>query len=160
MPEEAALQLAKHFKKTEHQVKHPRITDTVLTASARRVLSQLELERDAARNDQGHPERVQDWWAAPTRPGKKKRKGKTIGKKQRATATQNVSVEGLGDDVGAWGLGEEEETEEEMEGEKEEEMEKEGGGVSLEESYEGFEGFASPVMMSPTGSVLSNGEVE
>ena len=148
MTKEAALQLANHFQKTEYQLQHPRITDTVLVDNAKLALSQLELEREAARNEQGHPERVQDWWAAPTMVGKKKRrKEKMVGKKHGATAGQSVTTEGLGDDVGALGLGEDEEVEKEME--------EEDGGVLLEEEFEGFE---SPAMMSPVGSVVGDGE--
>lgn len=118
----------------------------MLTANAKWVLSQLEVERNAARGEQGYPERVQDWWAAPTMVGKKKRKGKMMGKKQRATADQSVNVEGLRDEVDALGLGEEE-------------MEDQDGGVWLEDEQE-FEGFESPVMMSPTGSVIGEGQEE
>lgn len=146
MTKEAALQLAIHLKKTEHQLQHPRITDTVLTTNAKWVLSQLELEREAARDEQGYPERVQDWWAAPTMVGKKKRKGKLLGKKQGASAGQGVSVEGLGDDVGALGLGKDQELEE---------MEEEDGSVCSEETFEGFE---SPVVMSPAGFEMGDGQ--
>ncbi|KAL9135839.1 MAG: hypothetical protein Q9175_002959 [Cornicularia normoerica] len=104
----AGLQLQKHFEKTEYQMQHPGITDVVLTASAKWILLQLELEREAARDEQGHPERVQDWWAAPTMVGKKKREGKMMGKKQGATAAQSISAEGLRDQVGALALGGEE----------------------------------------------------
>ncbi len=150
MTKEAALQLAEHFEKTEYQLQHPRITDTVLVANAKVVLAQLELERDGARAEQGYPERVQDWWAAPTMVGKKKRrKEKMMGKKHGATAGQGVSVEGLGEEVGALGLGQDEEGDGRME-------EEEGGVLSEEE----FEGFESPIMMSPVGSVVSDGEEE
>ena len=152
MTKEAGLQLAKHFSKTEYQLQNPGITDTVLIANAKWTLSQLELEREAARCEQGYPERVQDWWAAPTMVGKKKRKkGKKIGKKiekmigtkHRAKADQTVSVEGLGDEINALRLGDEE-----MEEEK-------GGGLLKGEAFEGFE---TPVMMSPVGSVVGNDE--
>lgn len=147
MTKEAASQLAKHLEKTESELQHPRIRDTVLTANERWVLSQLELERNAARDKQGYPERVRDWWAAPTMVGKKKRKGKRMGKKQGAMAGEGVSVEGLRDNVGALGLGEREEMAEEMDEEE--------GGVLVEEEYEGFE---SPVAMSLVGSVGGDGE--
>ncbi len=147
---EAASQLVEHFQKSEYQVQHPRITDTVLIDNAKSVLAQLELEREAARAEQGYPERVQDWWAAPTMIGtKKRRKQKMTGKKHGATAGQGVSVEGLGDEVGAMGLGQDEEGDGWME--------EEDGGVRLEEEFEGFE---SPVMMSAVGSVVGDGEEE
>lgn len=142
----AGLQLQKHFEKTEYQMQHPRITDVVLTASAKWLLLQLELEREAARDEQGHPERVQDWWAAPTMVGKKKRKGKMMSKKQGATAVQSISAEGLRDQVGAWALGGEELLE--------------GGDGSFLEGEQESEGFKSPVVMSPVGSVLGDGEEE
>ena len=138
MTKEAALQLTKHFEKTKFQLQHPRITDTVLTANAKSVLSQFELERKAASDEQGCPERVQDWWAASTKIGqKKKRKGKMTGKKQGATAGQNVNVEELGDNVGVLRLGEEEEE----------------GGVLFEEKFAGFE---FPTLISPAGSVVGD----
>ena len=151
MTKEAGLQLERHFEKTEHQLQHPRISDVMLNTNAKWVLAQLELEREAARDEQGYPERVLDWWAAPIRVAKKKRKGK----KQVATAGQGVSVERLPDDVAALGLGADEEIDEEME--EEEEEEEEEGGVLLEDD---FEGFKSPVMMSPAGSVVGDGEKE
>ena len=120
----------------------------MLTADAKWVLSQLELERGAAREEQGFPERVQDWWAAPTMVGKKKRKGKMRGKKQGATALQMVSAEGLRGEVGALVL-------------REEELEEQDGGISVEGEGEGeLEGFKSPVFMSPAGSVVDDGEEE
>lgn len=131
------MQLAKHFQKTEHQLLHPRITDTVLLPNARWVLSQLELEREVAREKQGHPERVQDWWAEAPMIGKKKRKRMMMGEEQGATAAQSVGAEGLRDEDGGLGRGEEE-------------MDVEDGGVLLDEEEE-FEGFESPVMMSPGG---------
>ena len=154
MTKEAALQLAKHFEKTEFQLQHPRITDTVLTTNAKSVLSQLELERKAASDEQGCPERVQDWWAAPTKIGKKKkRKGNMTGKKQGARAGQNVNVEELGDDVGVLRLGEEEE----MGEQREEGMEEEEGRVLLEEKFAGFE---SPILISPAGPVVGDRKEE
>ena len=131
-----ASQLWKHFNKTEFQLKHPRITDAVLTTEAKRVLSELQLERDTARDEQGYPERVQDWWAAPTVLGKKKRKkGKMMATKEGATAGLEVSDEGIEDAVGRMGLGEEKEMEEE-------------------------EGIHSPVMLSPRGSMMGEGDEE
>lgn len=35
----------------EYQLQHPRMTDTVLTANAKRVLSQLELDRTSTAED-------------------------------------------------------------------------------------------------------------
>ena len=126
-------------------MQHPRITDVVLTADARWVLSQLEREREAAREEQGYPERVQDWWAAPTMVGKKKRKGKISGKKEGAAAIQSGSAEGIQDGIGALGLGEE--------------AGGEDGRILSEEELE-FEGFESPVMMSPAGSMVGEEEEE
>ena len=146
MTKEAALQLSKHFEKTEHQLKHPRITDTVLLPNAKWVLSQLELEREVAREKQGHPERVRDWWAEAPMVGKKRRRGMMMREEQGATAAQSVGAEGLRDEDGALGRGEEE-------------MDVEDGGVLLDEEEE-FEGFESPVMMSPGGSVIGDGEEE
>lgn len=80
----------------------------------------------------------------------KKGKGKKKGKKNGVTASRNVNVKGLGDEVEALVLGqEEEEMEEEME-------EEEGAALSGEE----FKGFVSPVMMSPTGSVVGGEDEE
>ena len=143
---EAALQLQKHFEKSEHQLEHPHITDAVLTADTKWVLSQLELERGAAREEQGFPERVQDWWAAPTMAGKKKRKGKMKGGKQGATALEMVSPEGLQGEVSALAL-------------QEDELEEQDGGISVEGEGES-RGFESPVFMSPAGSVVDDEEGE
>lgn len=140
------MQLQKHFEKSEHQLEYPRITDAVLTADAKWVLSQLELERGAAREEQGFPERVQDWWAAPTMVGKKKRKGKMKGEKQGATALEMVSAEGLRGKVGSLAL-------------REDELEEQDGGISIEGEGE-IDGYESPVFMSPTGSVVDDGEKE
>ena len=127
-------------------MKHPRITDAVLTDDAKRVLSELQRERDTARDEQGYPERVQDWWTAPTVPGKKKRrKGKTMAMEEGATAGLEVSDGEIEDVVRGLRLGEEEE------------MEEEEGSPSLEE---GFQGFDSPVMLSPVGSVVGDGDEE
>ena len=143
---EAGLQLQQHFEKSEHQLEHPRITDAVLTDDAKWVLSQLELEREAAREEQGCPERVQDWWAAPTIVGKKKRKGKMKGKNQGATALEMVNDEGLRGDVRALAL-------------TEEELEEQDGGISIG-GVGKFGGVESPVFMSPAGSVVDDGEEE
>ena len=140
------MQLQKHFEKSEQQLEHPRITDAVLTADAKWVLSQLELEREAAREEQGYPERVQDWWAAPIMVGKKKRKGKMKGKKQGATALEMVNDEGLRSEVSALAL-------------REDELEEQDGGISIEGEGESG-GFESPVFMSPAGSVVDDGEEE
>lgn len=59
-------------------------------------------------------------------------------KEEGAAAVQDVSVEGLRDDVEAMDLG------------KSEEMEEEEGGVMLGERFEGCE---SPVMMPPAGAL-------
>ncbi|KAM0802139.1 hypothetical protein BDR22DRAFT_961811 [Usnea florida] len=143
---EAASQLQKHFEKSEYQLQHPRITDTVLTADAKWVLSQLELERGAAREEQGFPERVKDWWATPTMVGKKKRKGKMKGKTQGATALEMVSAEGLQGEVSALAL-------------REDEPEEQDCGISIEGEEEGgLEGCGSPVFISPAGSVVDDGE--
>ena len=144
------MQLQKHFEKSEYELEHPRITDAVLTADAKWVLSQLELERGAAREAQGFPERVKDWWAAPTIVGKKKRKGKMKGKKQGATAPQKVSAEGLQGEVSALAL-------------REDEPEEQDCGISIEDEVEGegeggLEGCGSPVFISPAGSVVNDGE--
>ena len=143
------MQLQKHFEKSEYELEHPRITDAVLTADAKWVLSQLELERGAAREEQGFPERVKDWWAAPTMVGKKKRKGKMKGKKQGATALQMVSAEGLRGKVSALALGEDEL----------DELEEQDCGISVEgEGEGGLEGCGSPIFISPVGSVVDDGE--
>lgn len=144
MTKDTASQLVKHFQKTEFQLQNPKITDAVLTPDAKLVLSQLELERNAARQEQGHPERVQDWFAMPTVAAKKKGKMKMTGKTQGTTAGQSDDIEGLGDDVEGLRLGEEDEMEEEGE----------GGVLSKEESEE----LRSPTMMYPTGSVVGEGE--
>ena len=143
---EAGLQLQKHLEKSEYQLEHPGITDAVLTDDAKWVLSQLELERGAAREEQGFPERVQDWWAAPTMVGKKKRKGKMRGKKQGATGLGMVNDEGLRGEVSALAL-------------RGEELEEQDGGISVGEEGE-LGGFESPVFMSPAGSVVDDGEGE
>ena len=144
MTEEAAAQLVAHLRKTEYQLQHPRITETVLTPNAKWVLSQLELEREAARAQQGYPERVQDWWAAPTMPGKKK-KWTVMEKTQGATAGGGVSIEGLGNEVGARGLGEDDADEDEEDRDGSEEESEECG---------------SMVMISPAGSVIGEEEAE
>lgn len=136
MTKQAALQLGKHFEKTEDQLRHPRITDSVLLPAAQGALSQLETEREAAKREQGYPKRVQDWWAAPTMVGKKKRwMLKAVGENQGATAGEGVFGEGLGD----------------------EEIDEEEDGVAVEEEFVGFD---SPVMMSPSGSVGDDGGKE
>ena len=133
IPESVASELAKHLKKTEFQLQHPRIIDAVLTSNAKKILSELELERDMASAEQAYPERVQDWWAAPTIIGKKKRKkGKLIGKKEGAAASLEFSDEGIRDGVSRLKLGE-----------------KEG---MVEE-----EGIYSPLVLSPTGSMVGEG---
>ena len=116
-------------------MKRPRITDAVLTTDAKRVLSELQLERDMARDEQGYPERVQDWWAAPTVQGKKKRKKGKMATKEGATAGLEVSDEGIQDAVRGLKLGEEKEMEEE-------------------------EGIHSPVMLSPRESMMGEGDEE
>ena len=158
IPKHVRWPLMQHWKKTEHHQQNPKISDGLaLTTDVKYALDLLRDERAVAAALQGNPERVADWWVQPEIKSKKKRKRGKNAKKQGATAGVDVNNEGLGDDVGWMALGEEEETVEEMEGEKEEETKKEGGGVLLEERYEGFD---SPVMMSPTGSVVSDGEVE
>ena len=139
MTGDAASQLHKHFLKSEFQLQHPRINDAVLTADAKSVLSQLESEREAARSEQGDPERVQDWWAPPTMLGKKKRK-----KMMRKEKSQEA-VTGGGDS-------------DERVGDME--LEEEGGEELAEEELEGV---SSQVMLSPIGSVAGDedeGEVE
>ena len=140
------MQLQKHFEKSEDQLQQPRITDAVLTDNAKWVLSQLELERGVAREEQGFPERVQDWWAAPTMVGKKKRKGKIGGKNKGATAPQMVGAEDLRGEVGALAL-------------RVDEVEEQDSGISMEEEPD-FERCESPVFMSPAGSVVDDGEEE
>ena len=132
-----ASQLEKHFEKTEFQLKHPRITDAVLTDDAKRVLSALQLERDAARDEQGYPERVRDWWAAPTVPGKKKKrkKGRMMATEEEATAGLEISDGEIQDAVGGLRLVEEKEMEEE-------------------------EWPHSPIMLSPGGSMVGDGDEE
>ena len=140
------MQLQKHFEKSEEELQQPRITDAVLTADAKWVLSQLELERGVAREEQGFPERVQDWWAAPTMVGKKKRKRKIRGKKKGATAPQMVGAEDLRGEVSALAL-------------REDDVEEQDSGIAMEEEKE-FERCESPVFMSPAGSVVDDGEEE
>lgn len=127
--------------------------DLALTDDVKSALALLRDERAVAAAQQGNPDRVADWWVQPEIRGKRKKgmkgkKGKNA-KKLGATAGQGVNVERFGDDVGALGLGEDEEMKEEMEEEE--------GGVRLEE---GFEGFESPAMMSPVGSVVGDREEE
>ena len=152
------MQLGKHFKKTEDQLAHPRLTDTVLTPEAILILSELNLEREAAREEQGNPERVQEWWAVPTMVGKKKEKktkGKRKAKTQGAAAAQSASAEGPPGEVGALGLGEEEDggvmlgEEEESKGFDSPVMMSPGSPMEDDREEEGCEGFESPVMMSP-----------
>lgn len=137
---EVVVQLVNHLKKSPDQLLHPKITDRVLLPAAKGLLSQLEMEREAAKAEQGNPERVMDWWPGATIVGKKKRKRRVNGKKQGATASQGVNAEGSGDEDGALGWGEDE-------------MDVDEGGVLLSEKEE-FEGFNSPVMMSPEGSEM------
>ena len=107
----------------------------MLTEEAKSILEQLESEREVARIEQGHPERVQDWWGAATMLGKKKRKKMMKNQSQGAIAGEDVGNERV----------------EDME------IEEEEGGNWAEEGAE------SPVMMSPTGSLMGDeeeGEVE
>ena len=116
MTKDTASQLEKHFQKTEFQLQNPKITDTVLTPDAKLVLSQLDQEREVAKEKQGHPERVQDWFTMPTMATKKKGKTEMTGKVEGATADQDVDVERLGNNVEGLKLEEEDEMEEEGEG--------------------------------------------
>ena len=150
IPEHARWPLMLHWNKTEQHQQHPEISDGLaLTDDVKSALALLRDERAVAAAQQGNPDRVADWWVQPEIKSKRKeRKGKKA-KNQGATAGRAVSVDGLRADVEALGLGEEEE----MEGE----MEEEEGGVLVKEEYEGFE---SPVVMSPVGSVVGDGEEE
>lgn len=82
--------------------------------------------------------------ATPNQEQEGEEKGKK-GKQPGATAACSVTMEGLGDDVGDLNL------------DDEKEMEEEEGSYTLEE---GFRGFDSPVMLSPTGSVVCEGDEE
>lgn len=146
MTKEEALQLGKHLEKSEHELKHPRITDTVLLPGAMRLLSQLESEREKAKGEQGYPERVRDWWAAPTMVGKRHGRKMRARKRREAAAAKGASEEGLREEDVALGG-------------KDEEMDEDEGGVLLSEGQE-LEGFNSPVMMSPGGPGMGDGEGE
>ncbi|KAF6222626.1 hypothetical protein HO133_000673 [Letharia lupina] len=154
IPEHARWPLLQHWTKTEHHQQNPKISDGLaLTDDVKSALALLTDERAVAAAQQGNPERVADWWVQPEikskrKDSKKKKKGKNA-KEQGATAGQGVSVEGFQDDFGALALG--------KDGDIEEKMKREEGGVSLEEEFEGFE---SPVMMSPAGSVIGEGQEE
>ena len=133
-----ASELHQHLLKSEYQLQHPGIADAVLTKDAKLVLAQLESERKAARSEQGNPERVKDWWGPPTMLGKKKRKKMKKDQSQGTIAAEEISNE-MVEDVG---------------------MEEEESRFWAEEGAEGLE---SPVMMSPTGSLMGDeeeGEVE
>ncbi|CAD6578575.1 MAG: hypothetical protein ASARMPRED_008766 [Alectoria sarmentosa] len=150
IPYHARFPLLQHWNKTEHHQQKPKISDGLaLTDDVKSALALLRDERALAATQQGNPEHVADWWVQPEikskrKKSKKEKRGKN-GKKQGATARQSFIVEGLGDDVGALGLGEEEE------------MEEEEGGVLLKEVLVGFE---SPALMSPAGSVEGDEEDE
>lgn len=143
---EEASQLGQHLDKSEYRLQHPRIIDTVLLPGAQWLLSELETEQEAAKAEQGNPERVHDWWAEPTMVGKKHGKKMRARERREAAAAQNVSAEGLREEDGASGW-------------EDSEMDVEEGGVLLVEEEE-FEGFNSPVMMSPGGPEMGDGAGE
>lgn len=130
-----------HWKKTEHHQQNPKISDGLaLTDGVKAALDLLRDERAVAAAQQGNPERVADWWVQPEIKSKKKEKRRKIAQKQGTTAGQRVGGELIRDSITALNLGEETE------------IVKEEKDSALSEA--GFQGFESPVMMSPMGSVV------
>lgn len=130
-----------HWKKTEHHQQNPKISDGLaLTDGVKAALDLLRDERAVAAAQQGNPERVADWWVQPEIKSKKKEKRRKIAQKQGTAAGQRVGGELIRDSITALNLGEEME------------IVKEEKDSALSEA--GFQGFESPVMMSPMGSVV------
>ena len=146
IPAHVRWPLTQHWKKTEHQQQNSKSPESLaVTNDVKAALDLLRDERTVTAAQQGNPERVVDWWVQPQTKSKKgKKKGKK-GKQPGATAARSVTMEGLRDDVGDLNLG------------GEEEMEEGEASYTLEE---GFRGFDSPLMLSPTGSVVCEGEEE
>ena len=148
IPHHVRWPLMQHWKKTEHHQQNPKMSDGLaLTDDVRAALDLLRDERAMAAAQQGNPDRVADWWVQPEIKSKRKGKKGKDAERRGGIAARSVSLEGLGDDVRDFGLGD-----------GEEEMEEEEGSPSPEE--EGFQGFNSPVMLSPVGSVVGDGDEE
>ena len=145
IPQHVCWPLMQHWTKTEHHQQNPKISDGVaLTDDVKAALDLLRDERAMAAEQQGNPERVTDWWVQPEIKSKKKGKKGKNANRQGAKGARSVSVEGLGNDVRNLRLGD-----------GEEKMEVEEASPSLEE---GFQGSYSPVMLSPEGSVVGDGD--
>lgn len=138
IPQHARWPLMQHWKKTEQHQQNPKITDgQALTDDVKAALDLLRDERAVAAAQQGNPERVADWWVQPEIKSKKKEKKRKNAQGQGTTVGRRVDDEAIRDGIKALNLGEETET-----------VEEEKGSVLSEE---GFQGFNSPIMMSPTG---------
>ena len=147
IPPHVRWPLMQHWTKTEHHQQNPKLSDGLaLTDDVKAALDLLRDERAIAAVQQGNPERVADWWVQPEIKSKKKGKKGKNAKRHGAIAARSVSVEGLGDDVRDLGLSD-----------GGEEVEAEEMSPSLEE---GFRGSHSPVVLSPEGSVVSDGDEE
>ncbi|MCJ1454776.1 hypothetical protein MMC28_005129 [Mycoblastus sanguinarius] len=155
---EASKQLNIHLGKSEYEQQHPKLSEGIaLGEEALWVLSQLDLERNAARAEQGSPERVADWWTGG-RGEKGKGKAKRKYKSKKASKQGEVGVEGLGAGLSGFGLGEEADDMDEGGVELDEQKfgeEGEGEGENEDEEFEGAEGLVS---MSPEGSVVGEDE--
>ena len=147
IPQHVRWPLMQHWRKTEHHQQNPKMSDGLaLTDDVKAALDLLRDERAMAAAQQGNPERVADWWVQSEIKSKKKGRKEKNPKRHGAMAARNVSVEGLGDDVRDLGLSD-----------GEEEMEAEEGRPFLDEH---FQGSYSPVVLSPEGSVVGDGDEE
>lgn len=141
IPQHARWPLMQHWKKTEQHQQNPKITDgQALTDDVKAALDLLRDERAVAAAQQGNPERVADWWVQPEIKSKKKEKKRKNAQGQGTTAGRRFDDEAIRNGIEALNLGEETET-----------VEEEKGSALSEE---GFQGFNSPIMMSPTGPVV------
>ena len=147
IPQHVRWPLMQHWAKTEHHQQNPKISDGLaLTDDVKAALDLVRDERAMAAAQQGNPERVADWWVQPEVKSKKKGKKAKNANRQGAMDARSVSVEGLGNEVRDLGLGD-----------GEEKMEVREGSPSLEEE---FQGSYSPILLSPEGSVVGDGDEE
>lgn len=147
IPQHVCWPLMQHWAKTEHHQQNPKISDGLaFTDDVKAALDLVRDERAMAAAQQGNPERVADWWVQPEIKSKKKGKKGKNADGRGAMGARSVSVEGLGNDVKGLGLGD-----------GDEEMEAEEGSPSPEE---GFQGSYSPIVLSPEGSVVGDGDEE
>lgn len=147
IPRHVRWPLMQHWAKTEHHQQNPKISDGLaFTDDVKAALDLVRDERAMAAAQQGDPERVADWWVQPEIKSKKKGKKGKNANRRGAMGARSVSVEGLGNDVKDLGLGD-----------GDEEMDAEEGSPSPEE---GFQGSYSPIVLSPEGSVVGDGDEE